>query len=311
MSVEKRRRRTAVAGTETQRRCHSGIGLVSDFTVKNAMLLICWLLLGAFPVAAESPDSVSATAEGNRLTELKTLLSAQGYMGVDSLFYRPEFELYSALSERFDNSPEKKGGETYLDSLKTGGEAAGAKTFEDEFAKYAKIIGLEQKKRLSGIFMDNYGVQLSESEAAYGVPREIIAAVLGIESDFGRVRLRYYAFNVYVSLYVYNYRADFALAQLKELINFSRKREVDMFALPSSYAGAVGAMQFLPYSLNRWFVGNDVTDMGATIASVANYLAYFIKQRGNIEDALRSYNPSRLYVRSVLELATYIRDNVR
>ena len=45
--------------------------------------------------------------------------------------------------------------------------------------------------------------------------------------------------------------------------------------------------------------------MDDNIASVANYLAYFKKERGSVERAVYSYNPSELYTRTVLELADY------
>ena len=88
-----------------------------------------------------------------------------------------------------------------------------------------------------------------------------------------------------------------------ELITFVDRKSFDMFSLRSSYAGAIGSMQFLPSSLNRWFVGTSLTDMNDAIESVANYLGYFNTVEGNIEKAVFKYNPSILYVKTVLELA--------
>ena len=64
-------------------------------------------------------------------------------------------------------------------------------------------------------------------------------------------------------------------------------------------------MQFIPSSLNQWFVGDDVTDMTDTINSVANYLSHFLEKEGTMEKAVHRYNSSNLYVRAVLELAEY------
>ena len=64
-------------------------------------------------------------------------------------------------------------------------------------------------------------------------------------------------------------------------------------------------MQFIPSSLNRWFVGKDVWEMNDNISSVANYLSYFKREKGDIEKAVFAYNPSRFYVKTVLELADY------
>ena len=56
------------------------------------------------------------------------------------------------------------------------------------------------------------------------------------------------------------------------------------------------------------FVGSDVENMGDCIASAANYLAHFKKNRGSLENAVYSYNPSKLYVRTVFALADYARE---
>jgi membrane-bound lytic murein transglycosylase B len=68
-------------------------------------------------------------------------------------------------------------------------------------------------------------------------------------------------------------------------------------------------MQFIPSSLNQWFVGDDVTDMGDTINSVANYLTHFLQKEGTMEKAVHRYNSSNLYVRAVMELAEYGKGN--
>ncbi len=61
--------------------------------------------------------------------------------------------------------------------------------------------------------------------------------------------------------------------------------------------------QFIPYSLNKWFVGNDIFDMNNNIMSVGNYLAHFKERTGDIETAVFRYNPSDMYTRAVLDLA--------
>ena len=106
-------------------------------------------------------------------------------------------------------------------------------------------------------------------------------------------------------MYVKGYRKEFAVSQLAELCKFAKKNNLEIFTLNSSYAGAIGPMQFLPWSLNRWFVGDDVFDMGCAISSVANYLAHFRKKRGSLEKAIFAYNPSKLYCKAVVELAGY------
>ena len=166
-------------------------------------------------------------------------------------------------------------------------------------------MGYNKKKSQLIQFMEKYDTALKLSEGKYGIPKELTAAVIGVESVYGTITGRHLAANVYISMYVKNYRAKWALEQLDELLRFSRKHKFDIYSFNSSYAGAIGSMQFLPWSLNRWFVGDDVNDMNDCIMSAANYLAHYKKTRGTLEKAVYSYNPSRLYVQTVLDLAEH------
>src|SRR3989344_2561515 len=108
--------------------------------------------------------------------------------------------------------------------------------------------------------------------------KELIASVIGIESEFGEIEGEYNPFNVYVSLYVKDYKKEFAKTHLKELLILCKKNNLDVFNLRSSYAGAISYGQFLPSSLNLWFIGNDLCSMDNNIFSVANYLYDFNNQ---------------------------------
>jgi len=65
--------------------------------------------------------------------------------------------------------------------------------------------------------------------------------------------------------------------------------------------------QFIPSSLNRWWVGKDLYYMPNNIRSVANYLAYFKNKTGSLETAVLRYNPSSLYQQAVLSLADEVK----
>lgn len=202
--------------------------------------------------------------------DLKTLLDS------------PEFELYDGISDRFRKSAERK-----------------MVTLED----YKRVLGFENKKSRIGEFMNTYSSALDEAEKTYNIPKYLVAAIIGIESDFGQNIGRYNPLNVYVSMYAEDYRSDFARAQLEELLIFINRHNIDVFELKSSYAGAMSYGQFIPYSINRWFVGDDIFDMENNIHSIANYLAHFYEVTGSLEGAVYRYNPSRLYRDAVLALA--------
>ena len=228
---------------------------------------------------------------------LEKQLQKKGFE-IDHLFSHPKFEIYGSIDSLFTNSAEKK-------ALRKGGTLEAKKSFQEELEVYKKKIGFKKKiKGISG-FVEEYSDQLSLCEEKYGIPKEIITSVIGIESNFGTITGKHNPFNVYVSMYVKNYRRKFAVSQLEELLKFTAKTNQDVFELSSSYAGAIGYMQFLPYSLNKWFVGDDVYDMNNSIASVANFLSYHKKRRGTLEKAIYKYNPNKYYVKTVVDLAGY------
>lgn len=220
----------------------------------------------------EHPESIQELAEylEERGLEFQKLLG-------DS-----RFKYYDGISKRFTRSAEKK-----IESVDA----------------YKRVIGYDGKMRAINDFISDYEQELELAEKEYGIPRFVIAAILGIESDFGKVKGSYNPFNVYVSMIAEDYRSDFAKAQLEELLEFTRRNKIDVFEMESSYAGAMSHAQFIPYSLNRWFVGTDLYDMKNNIASVANYLAHFYEITGTMEKAVMRYNPSSLYTKAVLSLA--------
>ena len=176
----------------------------------------------------------------------------------------------------------------------------------EDFSEYQKVLNYDNKKRLIRNFMQEYASDLESAEKEYGIPKNVIAGILGVESEFGKYSGTYNPFNVYVSMYAEGHRAEFARAQLEELLIFVEKNELDVFELKSSYAGAMSYAQFIPYSLNRWWVGKDLYHMPNNINSVAKYLAHFKEITGTVEGAIYRYNPSDLYTQAVLSLANEV-----
>jgi membrane-bound lytic murein transglycosylase B len=230
-------------------------------------------------IVAQEANSI--VEDNERITQLVSYLESKN-LDLEAHLKDPRFSLYDDIGGRFRNSAEKK-----------------TPTLEE----YQRILGFDTKKIKIREFMETYSNELEEAEKSYDIPKYVISAIIGLESNFGAVVGSYNPLNVYVSMYSENYRADFARAQLEELLIFTNERNIDVFELKSSYAGAMAFAQFIPYSLNRWFVGDDIFDMRNNILSVANYLAHFKEITGDIQGAVFRYNPSSLYRDAVLSLA--------
>jgi len=244
-----------------------------------ALTLILFFAISSSALASSDNDVKEKYKE--RLASLNEYFQSNG-MNIESQLADSRFELYEGIGDRFRNSAERR--TLSLD-------------------EYKGILGFNDKKaRITGFIEENLD-QLKKAEEEYGIPRYVIAAIIGIESDYGRNIGSFNPFNSYVSMYAVDYRADFARAQLKELIEFVERHNIDVFELKSSYAGAMTFAQFIPYSLNKWFVGDDIFDMNNNIMSVGNYLAYFVERTGSVNRAVFRYNPSELYTSAVMALA--------
>ncbi len=234
---------------------------------------------------AEITDSTlsqeNEQAYSERLTELIKYFDSKD-IDLETHLDDPKFEIYDGIGDRFRKSAERKIG-----------------SLDD----YLQVLGYNDKKGRIGDFMSTYSDALEEAEQTYNIPKYVIAAIIGIESDFGQNIGSFNPLNVYVSMYTEDYRADFAKAQLEELLLFTNRNNIDVFELKSSYAGAMSYGQFIPYSINRWFVGDDIFDMENNIHSIGNYLAHFHEVTGSLEGAVYRYNPSSLYRDAVLTLA--------
>lgn len=229
-----------------------------------------------------SPDSLSSYSEyQDNLSALISYFKDKGF-DIDPLLQDPRFEIYEGIDDRFIKSAERK-----------------SRGLEE----YKQILGFEQKSAQIVDFINKHYAQLEKAEREYGISKFVISAILGVETAYGQYIGKHNPFNAYVSMYAVDYRADFARAQLEQLLIFTQKNDLDVLSLKSSYAGAMSFAQFIPYSLNKWFIGDDLYNMDNNILSVANYLAYFKKRTGDIETAVLRYNPSDLYRDAVLALA--------
>ena len=265
------------------------------------------ILSGNISAFSAETSGDTRNTDGVYASELSALCAAMTERGcpIDRYLSHPRFRFHETIDASFQQSAEATGIKNLNDASADQDEDAKEAVFDRELDQYKEKVGFANRKEMAPRFIEKYRDQLVRCEQEYGISKEIITAVIGIESCYGHATGEYYAFNVYVSMYLRNYRQEFALTQLEELLKFVERTGTDMFSLQSSYGGAMGYMQFIPSSLNRWFVGTSLTDMDDAIASVANYLSYFLETEGSIERALFNYNRSVFYTRTILEIAEY------
>lgn len=137
-------------------------------------------------------------------------------------------------------------------------------------------------------FWQNHMNALQRAEKEYGVPQEIIVAVIGVETNYGRNTGK---FNVLDTLTIlafdYPRRANFFRSELEQYLLLAHEQKIESFQTQGSYAGAIGIPQFMPSSYRKHAVDfnnngeiNLFNDPEDSIGSVANYLKQYGWQSG-------------------------------
>jgi membrane-bound lytic murein transglycosylase B len=121
---------------------------------------------------------------------------------------------------------------------------------------------------------------LARAEQRFGVPAEIIVAILGVETYYGRNIGGYRTIDVLATLaFDYPRRSAFFRGELKQFLLLTRELRLSALTAKGSFAGALGVPQFMPGSYRNFAV--DFDDSGHAdlwnsapdvIASVANFL---------------------------------------
>ncbi len=132
-------------------------------------------------------------------------------------------------------------------------------------------------------FWKQYAATLKRAEQQYGVPQEIIIAVIGVETLYGRRAGKFRTLDALTTLaFDYPRRAEFFRNELAEYLLLAREQDFNLLAIQASYAGALGIPQFMPSSYRKYavdFNGNGKIDLlrepEDAIGSVANYLKQY------------------------------------
>ncbi len=125
---------------------------------------------------------------------------------------------------------------------------------------------------------------LEEISGKYNVPPEYLVAILGVETQYGRVTGHYRVLDALATLaFDYPPRHSYFRDELEQFLLLAKESKLDPLTTTGSYAGAMGAPQFMPSVYRRYAVADSNSakrpdlwgDWDAIIASVANYLHAF------------------------------------
>jgi membrane-bound lytic murein transglycosylase B len=154
--------------------------------------------------------------------------------------------------------------------------------------KYRKIFMSDSRIDGGVKFWQENEQALNAVTEQYGVPPEIIVAIIGVETRYGKNIGHHRVIDALSTLgFSYPKRSQFFLRELESFLLICRTEKLDPLQPTGSYAGAMGLPQFMPSSFLAYavdFENNDHRDIwnnpNDAIASIANYFANHHWQTG-------------------------------
>ena len=159
-----------------------------------------------------------------------------------------------------------------------------------EWHSYRKIF-LKSKRIKGGIAFWQENKELLENAAEkYGVPAEIIVAIIGVETQYGGNTGSYKVLDSLTTLgFHFPKRASFFKRELEEFLLLCREEGLNPISPKGSYAGAMGKSQFISSSYRAYAVdgdGDKKRDLWSSNADIINSIANYFARHGWKHDSL-------------------------
>lgn len=133
-------------------------------------------------------------------------------------------------------------------------------------------------------FWSRHAATLARAHREFGVPEEIVVAIIGVETDYGARAGRHRVLDALATLaFGYPRRAAFFREELEQYLLLDREQGGILLDARGSYAGAMGIPQFMPGSYRRHavdFDGDGRVDLIGNVADAIGSVAHYLFQHG-------------------------------
>jgi len=146
---------------------------------------------------------------------------------------------------------------------------------------YRNIFLTEQRIADGAAFWQKYARTIEATAERFGVDPQVVVAIIGVETFYGTRMGSYRVVDALSTLaFAYPPRGDFFARELEAFLLLDREEGFELAEATGSYAGAMGAGQFIPSSFREYAVDGNRDgrrdlwqDWDDILASVSNYLA--------------------------------------
>ncbi len=164
--------------------------------------------------------------------------------------------------------------------LMTPAPVSGKRSWSAYRARFVEPVRIREGLR----FWREQADPIRRAADRFGVPQEIIVAIIGVETVYGRNTGDFRVMDALTTLaFDYPRRAPFFREELEQFLLLSRDNEVDPLLWRGSYAGAIGLPQFMPGSIRRHaidFDGDGRVDLRASPSDAVGSVARFLSNHG-------------------------------
>lgn len=160
-------------------------------------------------------------------------------------------------------------------------------SFQPEFrtAIWDYLAGLADQERVDDgrAKLKEWSKVLAEAEQKFGVDRNVIVAVWGVESNYGKIQGKRELVRSLTTLICADKRQAFFRGELLATLRILQSGDIPAEALVGSWAGAFGQTQFMPTTYQRLavdFDGDGRRDIVASVPDALGSTANFLKKAG-------------------------------
>ncbi len=162
----------------------------------------------------------------------------------------------------------------------------GCDSIEKGCINYKKLFVNQSNIQNGRIFIQQNSSDLKMATKKYGVPEEIITAIVGIETRYGKNLGNFKTFDTLASLSLgpnKGRRYKFYKSELENFLLLCRENNLNPSSIKGSYAGALGKPQFISSSYRNYavdFDGDNYADLWGSNADVIGSVANYLKRNG-------------------------------